>query len=143
MKLARLAFLLLFAAGCLFVSGCINQLNSNVTPGTKLADMKKIYVVHLAADSRGIDKLFVDHLKAMGRDASAGEENAIPADADAVVTYQDKWMWDITMYMIQLDVQVRDPKTNVAVATAHAMHTSLTRKSPPEMVDEVLKEIFK
>lgn len=65
------------------------------------------------------------------------------ANADAVITYVDKWMWDITMYMIELTIQVRDPKTDFTLAVGNSYHTSLTRKSPTEMVDEVMANIFK
>lgn len=59
------------------------------------------------------------------------------------VTYVDKWMWDITMYLLELTVNVRDPQTGFPVAVGDSLHTSLTRKSPPEMVDEVLDNVFK
>lgn len=47
------------------------------------------------------------------------------------------------MYMIELNVQVRRPTTEVAMATGHSLRTSMARKSPPEMVAEVLDDIFK
>lgn len=126
------------------MSGCaVTQLNSDVVPGANLGSIKKIYVVHLAADQRGVDGLIADQLNKMGFEATRGEKAQTPADADAIVTYQDKWMWDITMYMIQLDVQVRKPGSEVALATGHSLRTSLARKSPPEMVAEVLNDIFK
>jgi hypothetical protein len=28
---------------------------------------------------------------------------------DSVVTYVDKWMWDITLYLIELTVTLREP----------------------------------
>jgi hypothetical protein len=137
-----LVFLFLtFALG--LTSGCITQLKSDVMPGTDLSALKKIYVVRLMADQRGVEKLIADRLNLMGYQATAGEAVNAPADVDAIVTYQDKWMWDITMYMIQLDVQVRQPKTQAAIASGHALRTSLARKSPPEMVAEVLSDLFK
>jgi hypothetical protein len=131
----------IFAIG--LMSGCITQLKSDIMPGTDLSALKRIYVVRLMADQRGVEKLIADRLNLMGYQATAGESVNIPADADAVVTYQDKWMWDITMYMIQLDVQVRQPKTQAAIASGHALRTSLARKSPPDMVEEVLNDLFK
>jgi len=59
------------------------------------------------------------------------------------VTYVDKWMWDITMYLLELTITIRDPQTDYPLANGNSYHTSLTRKSPPEMVDEVLGNIFK
>ena len=124
-------------------SGCVTQLKSNVVPGANLKGLKNIYVVRLPADERGVERLIADRLNTMGYHATAGEKSSVPNEAEAIVTYQDKWYWDITMYMIQLDVQIRQPKTEIAMATGHSLRTSLVRKSPAEMVDEVLTDIFK
>jgi hypothetical protein len=43
--------------------------------------------------------------------------------------------------MIELTVNFRDPKTNFPLATGNSLHTSLTRKSPDAMVEEVLANI--
>ena len=143
MKISRLLACLLIVACAALLGGCITQLNANVAPGAKLDEVKKFYVVHLPEDGRGVEKLIAARLNTMGKQATSGEKSAVPDDVDAVVTYQDKWMWDITMYMIQLDVQVQQPKTEMTIASSHSMRTSLARKSPPEMVEEVLGQIFK
>ena len=141
MKKYLVSFLLAIVVG--LTSGCVTKLNSTVSPGTNLKTLKKFYVVRLAADQRGIEKVISDRLNVMGYKATAGEKTAVPDDAEAIVTYQDKWMWDLTMYMIELNVQVRQPKTDIAMATGHSLRTSLARKSPPEMVEEVLTDLFK
>jgi hypothetical protein len=51
-------------------------------------------------------------------------------------------MWDMTMYMIELTITIRNPANNYPLATGNSYHTSLSRKSPPEMVDEVMANIF-
>ncbi|MBC8040014.1 MAG: hypothetical protein H7Y06_05685 [Opitutaceae bacterium] len=123
-------------------SGCVSKLHSDVAPGANLASVQKIHVVHLPADERRVDRLIADRLAVMGRVATFGEKSEMPVDTQAIITYQDKWMWDITMYMIELNVQVRDPKSEIALATGHSLRTSLVRKSPPSMVEEVLTDIF-
>jgi hypothetical protein len=139
----RILASLLIVLAATFLGGCAtSQLNADVSPGTKLSEVKKIYVVHLPKDGRGVDRLIADRLNLMGRQATSGEKTARPADADTVVTYQDKWMWDITMYMIELNIQLRHANTDMSFASGHSLRTSLVRKSPPEMVEEVLTEIF-
>ena len=49
----------------------------------------------------------------------------------------------MTMYMIELTIVVRNTQSNFPLATGHSLHTSLTRLSPQEMVNEVLTNIFK
>lgn len=75
--------------------------------------------------------------------SSFGIEATTTFPVDALVTYQDKWMWDITMYMLQLSIQIRDGKDRTVLATGQSFRPSLVRKSPEGMVNEVLGEIFK
>ncbi len=132
----------LFALALSGLTGCMSTQKATIAPGTDLSAIKTYYVVHLPKDTRQINRLICDNLSLRGCHATTGEEGAVPADVDAVVTYQDKWMWDITMYMIQLDIQIRKPVSQVALANGQVMHTSLVRRSPPEMVKEVLDQIF-
>ena len=95
-----------------------------------------------APDQRGINLLIRDQLEKMGYSAQTGLAPDVPEGVDAVVTYEDKWMWDMTMYMLELTITLRDPKTKFPMATGNSYHTSLTRLSPEEMVEEVLGSIF-
>ena len=126
----------------LLLTGCaVNRATATVDPTANLAGIKTVHVVQLEKDERGVNKLIADRLNTMGFNATTSLTKT--ADTDAIVTYADKWMWDITMYMIELTVVVRDPKNDFALATGNSLHTSLTRKSPVEMVDEVTANIFK
>jgi hypothetical protein len=51
-------------------------------------------------------------------------------------------MWDITIYLLELTVTFREPANLQPLAVGNSYHTSLTRKSPDEMVDEVLTNIL-
>ena len=134
--------IVVLAGASLYLAGCASKKNATIMPGANLGDVKNYYVVHLPADDRRINHLITEDLIHRGLTATTGESNAVPAAAEALVTYYDKWVWDMTMYMLQLDLQIRNPQTQVPLATGMAMHTSLVRKSPEEMVKEVLDEIF-
>lgn len=139
MRTLKLLLLLAALAG---MSGCVSSQNATLSPGADLGAIKSYYVVHLPKDGRNINKLICDNLTLRGYKATTGETGNAPADSQALVTYQDKWVWDMAMYMLKLDVQFRDPKTDVALASGEVLHTSLVRRSPPEMVKEVLDQIF-
>jgi len=132
----------LLALAVIFSTGCANRATATVAPGSDLNQTQQFYVVKLAPDGRGIHELIAARLNTMGYRARAGVSTEPPEGTDVVVTYKDKWMWDITMYMIELTITMRDPKTDFPLASGNSMHTSLTRKSPEEMVEEVLKNIF-
>ncbi|MES2262403.1 MAG: hypothetical protein V4724_28095 [Pseudomonadota bacterium] len=128
----------------LSLTGCaVNQASATLTPGADLAQVKSAYVVKLPKDERGINDLISANLEKRGYAVTKGPELNGPYNADVAVTYIDKWMWDITMYMIELTINVRDPKTGFPMAVGKSLHTSLTRKSPPEMVEEVIDNILK
>jgi hypothetical protein len=141
MRLLKILLATLMVAA--MTTGCaVNRATATVDPSTRLDTIKSFHVKHLEKDDNGIDNLIATNLRARGYKVSTDKEPAGGA-VDAVVTYVDKWMWDITMYMLELTIQIRDPKTDFPLATGNSYHTSLTRKSPPEMVDEVLGNIMK
>ncbi len=126
------------------MAGCaVNKATAVVSPDADISKIKTFYVVKGATDGRGIEMLIKNNLSKRGFDATAGPELAQSAyQVDAVVNYVDRWMWDITMYMLELTITFRNPTTSYPLATGNSLHTSLTRKSPEEMVDEVLSNIF-
>ncbi len=130
----------LVASLCL--GGCATSLTADKMPGVDLGGVKSLYVRKLPEDGRGIERLISDQLVAMGKSSTYGSDAQPPRSVDAIVTYQDRWYWDITMYMVSLAIQIRDPQTNVPLATGNAMRTSLVRRSPEEMVRDVLSQIF-
>ena len=135
--------LLALALLTLGLAACVNQEGATLTPGADLARLRSFHVVKFQPDNRGIERLIADDLRQRGFAATSGPEAARPPEADALVTYSDRWAWDITMYMLSLDVTLRDARTGFPLAVGHSLHTSLTRQSPTEMVREVLGNIFR
>ena len=134
-------FAIIFAF--LMLNGCAaNRATSQITPGADLGDLKKFYVVRFASDKHGINRLITNHLNDTGHPATTGPESMVPGNIDVLVTYKDKWVWDMASYMIELTITFREPTTSYPLATGNSFHSSLTRKSPEEMVDEVLTNIF-
>lgn len=126
----------------LLLAACATQTASRA-PDTDLSSLKTFYVARLPADHRGIQQLISARLQQLGYRSTWGDAQTSPSPVDAVITYQDRWMWDITMYMIRLDVQVRDGRTGAILAYGEVTRPSLQRKSPQGMVDQTLGELFK
>ncbi|MFC4699971.1 hypothetical protein ACFO4O_07380 [Glaciecola siphonariae] len=126
------------------MTGCASKsLEAQKANNVDLTALKTMYVEKLPADERGIEILIATELNKLGYQATYGPKFPADGDFDALVTYQDKWMWDITMYMLELNIQVKNPDTNFIMASGHSHRTSLVRKSKEEMVSEVVGEIFK
>ena len=142
MSLHRWSIAALFAVFAVFTSGCaVNRASATVEPGANLAAIKTIHVVHTAEDGRKVNDLIAERLTQMGYVASTSESKRV--DVDANMMYVDRWMWDITMYMIELTVILREPKTDFPLARGNSLHTSLTRLPPKDMVQEVTTNMFK
>lgn len=142
--LKRFAAVLTLLYVTFFMTGCaVNRASATLSPGVDLAAVKSAYVVKQPKDNHAINDLIAENLRKRGYTVTEGPELSTPYPADVAVTYVDKWMWDITMYLLELTVNVRDPKTGFPMAVGNSYHTSLTRKSPPEMVDEVMDNVFK
>jgi hypothetical protein len=135
--LAMLGLVATLTTGC-----AVNRATGSVDPSTNLSSLKTMYVKKIPEDDGGTNVLIADKLRSKGVTVTTGVEPA-PSNVDAVVTYIDKWMWDITMYMLELTITIRDPKTDFPMATGNSYHTSLTRLSPKEMVNEVVDNIYK
>jgi hypothetical protein len=133
---------LLTSACLLSFSGCaVNRATATADPSLRWDSIKSLHVKQLEGEDGSTKKLIAEKLRASGFMVSADPEPNV--QADAVVTYVDRWMWDMTMYMLELTVVVREPKSDFPLATGNSFHTSLTRKSPKEMVDEVIDNILK
>jgi len=137
-RITRIAVLLLV----MVMAGCATNKASHA-PDADLHKLKTFYVARLPADENGVEKLIAKRLNVLGYQCTSGDAQTPATPVDAVVTYQDRWMWDITMYMIKLDIQIHDGATGAILANGEVVRPSLQRKSPEGMVEETLGVIFK
>jgi hypothetical protein len=97
----------------------------------------------MTAMGGGVNVLIRDELARRGVTVATGPESARPTPVDTIVTYEDRWMWDMAMYLLSLNISFRDGTTNALLASGQSYRPSLERKEPPAVVKEVLDEIFK
>jgi hypothetical protein len=139
----RVPILLALLLASTFAGGCASvKVNASVAPNVDLKTLKTFYVRKLDADGRGMEKLIAGRLSTMGYSARSGTAFRPNEAADAIVTYEDRWMWDITMYMLEMKIFLRDPSTEFVLASGYSFRTSLARKPPEFMIEEALNRIF-
>ncbi len=61
-----------------------------------------------------------------GLEASGGCQNARPADFDFLVTYVDRWSWDMRTFLMKITINVEDATSGQIVATSESHQDSLT-----------------
>ena len=126
----------------LWLSGCaINREAATADATLQWASIRTLHVKQREGEDGSTKKLIAETFRARGFAVTSDPEP--DPGADAIVTYIDKWMWDITMYMLELTIMLREPRSDHPLATGNSYHTSLTRKSPREMVDEVVENILR
>lgn len=135
-------YLLAIACMVFSLTACIANLESRKPAGTDLSNLKTFYVQKPPEEGRGVERMLADRLTRMGYVATYGIDGpATPVDA--IVTYKDDWWWDLSWYLLQLDIQIRDPQTKLILASGHSKRTSLVRKSSDEIVEDVLNEMLR
>jgi hypothetical protein len=131
----------LMALSAVALAGC-SQFSTREAPEVTPKRIDHVFVEHRLSDGRNLDELIAADLRSRGYDASCGPLTMMPAGEDAIVSYQDTWTFDFTTYMIELDVSVRDARTDAEIATGRYFHPSVTGTKPAKMVSKVLDQIF-
>jgi hypothetical protein len=140
----QLAVRILAPLGLIWMSGCaVNEATSARVSDLDVRAVKTVYVVESADDKHKVAETIKNELTKRGYQVTIGKEMKPPYPADAAVTYIDKWIWDMTMYLMELNITVRNPITDFPALSGTSVHTSLTRKSQEAMVKEVIDNIIK
>ncbi|MCK6553387.1 DUF4136 domain-containing protein [Candidatus Binatia bacterium] len=135
----RILLLLLVAA----IGGCgLSDLESATLPGTDLRQLKTAYVACHVADDGNLCALIARQLDKHGVTATTGIALPAPGDANVLVTYDDTWTWDVTSYLLTLRIDLRDPATNLLLATSRVSRTRFGSGGPDTMVREAVAQLL-
>lgn len=126
----------------LVTTSCASNLKSTAKEGADLSKDLTYYVAWQSEDNSGVNEEVCAQLNLWGRKATTGTREEMPADTDILVTYMDHWMWDITMYLLSMDMTFIDTRTEEELASGTSMATSLVRKSQEWHTNALLTDIF-
>lgn len=130
---------LLAIAALLAIDGCASVETRKVGD---LSSFKHIFVEHRLTDDRHLDEMLVQELNKLGYSASCGPLTMLPDNANAVLSYEDRWEWDFKTYLIELKVTVHTARTNKKLAEGSYYQPTPNSKPPAEVVNRVLVPIF-
>jgi hypothetical protein len=123
------------------LSAC-THLETRVAPAARISSYHNVFVEHELSDGRSIDLFITRKLQSMGFTAAAGPLTMKPTEAELVVSYQEHWTFDLTTYIIEIDMQVHDARTGRELAIGRYFHPSITREYTSDVVDPLVEEIF-
>ena len=132
--------LALLPALALFLASCSTRVQ--VAPGAQLGQLHHIFVEHLLSDGHNVDELIARELRRLGYDASAGPLTMMPEGTEAIIAYQPVWTFDLTTYLIELDLAVREAKSGKEIGVARVFRPSVTSNDTGTMVARVVDPLF-
>jgi hypothetical protein len=125
----------------LTLSGCASM-QSTQKPGADFTQLKSFYVQLHPGDDSEVGKAISDQLKLLGYKSTYGIAESPASAVDATLTYLDSWRWDVTMWLFQLNIQIRDAKTKELLASGTTTRPSLQRQRPEIMANEILRKVL-
>ena len=136
-RLTHLVCALLLVTGPV---GCVREISGAPEAGVRVDRLRTFHVIE--GDSKEVAAAVRDELAGRGFSVTTGEASATPPAADCKVSVADKWWWDITMYPLEIKIELIDPKSGALLASGRSYRTSLVRSSPRAMATEILDKIF-
>jgi len=124
------------------IAGCASVTAYHL-PDRDSKNLGSIYVVHFSPDKRHLERIIADQLISMGYRVTCGEEKDTPAEVNTLVNYIDHWQWDMSNYLIELKIEFRTKQDKAWIASGVSNRTSLARRSPEVMIEEILNKILK
>jgi len=84
------------------------------------------FVENHGEDQRHIEQIIAEAIRARGVTVTAGGLGERPADTAFIVTYQDRWSWDMRTFMREIKIDVRDAKNGALVAESRTFQDSMS-----------------
>lgn len=117
---------------------------SPAVEGRRLADPARaqgglFFVEPQPKDTRHLDTVVEESLRAHGVTITRDR-----TQADFIVTYEDRWMWDMRMYLRDFSIEVRDAKTEQVVGSGKSHQDSLAAMGDTfrDVIDRAVKAMF-
>ncbi len=135
---AAVVLLLLLA----LLTGCTSSLTTRQAPKADLSQLRHIFVEHRLNDNHRLDELIVQELRSLGYEAVAGPLTMMSPETDALVTYEDEWVFDFTSHLTTFSITVADNRRHQMLAEGRYYRPSVTHMSPDEMVHLTVAKVF-
>jgi len=128
---------LMTGAAALFLAGCSSVQGERLNDAAR-APSATFFVEHQPKDTRHLDLQIGEALAAKGLTVTPRRE-----DASYVVTYVDRWSWDMRPFLRALKIEVRD-RNGTVVGSGLSKQDSLSAmgKSFRDVIDRAVGAMF-
>ncbi len=146
MKTSFVSRLYRISLGLLALSlvGCVGNTSGQLTLPKEQVQAGSYFVQRHDKDDRDLASTIAKAMQARGLHATAGTVSQRPAEATYVVTYVDKWMWDMRMYLYDLRIDLRDARDQSILGYGQSMQSSLKAmgQTHEDVINRALDQLF-
>jgi hypothetical protein len=113
-------------------------------PDTAQAEGAVFFVENHGDDARQLEQIIVETLRKRGLDAVGGAKETRPENTDFLVSYEDRWAWDMRTYLRLIQIDVQNVRTGEIVATSRSHQDSLTAmgKTHEEIIGRTTNQLL-
>jgi hypothetical protein len=124
--------------------GCVGNTSGQLALPKEQAQAGTYFVQRHDKDSRDLAATIAHAMQARGMKATSGNATEKPKDAAYVVTYVDKWMWDMRMYLYDLRIDLRDARDDSILGYGQSMQSSLKAmgRTHEDVINIALDQLF-
>jgi hypothetical protein len=128
----------------LLLVGCVGNTSGELTLPKEKVQAGTYFVQRQEKDDRDLASTIAKAMQARGLQATAGTAAQRPAEAAYVVTYVDKWMWDMRMYLYDLRIDLRDARDQSILGYGQSMQSSLKAmgQTHEDVINRALDQLF-
>lgn len=128
----------------LLLAGCVGSTSGQLALPKEQVRAGSYFVERHDKDDRDLATKIANAMQARGLQATAGTAAQRPPEVAYVVTYVDKWMWDMRMYLYDLRIDLRDGRDQSILGYGQSMQSSLKAmgKSHDDVINVALDQLF-
>lgn len=131
----KLSIKVLIVLVLITLSGCSHNSVKVVPYSTINMNSENVfYVIVDSKNQRNLDKLIIATLIKQGYKASSGKKENIPNEATVLITYEDKWMWDMRSFLSTFNVKFRNHLDEYPIIVGEALRASFAENTDEKVI---------
>ena len=138
----ELTFLSIVFVG-LVTLACAGQSANPLSPAAQ-EPSASFYVENHGNDARNLHLLIADTMRQQGLQVTSGARGGRPDNVTYIVSYTDRWAWDMRTYLARITIEARDSHSGAVVAdsTKHQGSLAAMGKSFEEIIAATTTALF-
>ena len=135
----NVAILAAVALAPVALATCTSSAKISVKNAAKLQAAKSAYVAFEGGSSQDVANGLEIAMAKRGLKTTGGRRADAPKSTDLLVTFEDHWTWAMTMWLLGLNVKIREAQTGFPVADGDFV---FAYRRAPDGTDDAVRRII-